>query len=197
MRAWVLMPVLMLGCDPASTSGGLFEPIAEAPPAVVAAPAPVDPDAFNFDDDARDPEQEGVVEPDEDGEPLSLAAALGLPEPEPVEEPDPAPEPEVVTTAVAPAPAWNPNVPIVGDWGVRVISTTPEAQPPVAVLGFGSGPDLAVRPGDLLAQHGIVVMAIGRDAVQVAKVSPDGDHARVVSQVLPVLTRSPALLSVQ
>ncbi|TNE90660.1 MAG: hypothetical protein EP330_07670 [Deltaproteobacteria bacterium] len=197
MRPWVLLPILLIGCDnQIEPSGGIFEPVRETPaaPAAAAKPAPTPAEGgFDFDADARDEEEAGVVEK-VDGEPVNIAAALGLPTPDPVPEPEPEPE---VAPPVAAAPAWNPAQPIGGDWGVTVLSTTPQAQPPVAVLRFANGPDTVVHPGDLLADQGIVVMAIGRDAVQIARVSAEGDHAKVTSEVVPMLSRPPLQLTVQ
>ena len=109
-------------------------------------------------------------------------------------------EPEGVAgdpAVVAATPAWNPAQPVVANWGVAVLDTSPNAQPPRATLRFADGRPVAVQPGDLLAEHGVVVMAIGRDAVQLATVTAEGDHAKIHSQVIPVMTKAPVLLSVQ
>lgn len=201
MRPWVLLPILVVGCDNRiEPSGGIFEPVREAP-AIPAAPTASsggsgsgEAGGFDFDADARDPEEEGTVEPVEDEGPVDIGAALGLPTPEPVPESEPVPEP---VAALNPSPAWDPASPILGEWGVTVLSTTPQAQPPVAVLRFANAPDVVVHPGDLLPEQGFVVMAIGRDAVQIARVTAEGDHAKVTSEVIPMLTRPPLQLTVQ
>lgn len=203
MRPWVLLPILVVGCDNRiEPSGGIFEPVREAP-AIPAAPTASsggsgsgEAGGFDFDADARDPEEEGTVEPVEDEGPVDIGAALGLPTPEPVPESEPVPEPEPLA-ALNPSPAWDPASPILGEWGVTVLSTTPQAQPPVAVLRFANAPDVVVHPGDLLPEQGFVVMAIGRDAVQIARVTAEGDHAKVTSEVIPMLTRPPLQLTVQ
>ena len=187
MRAWVMCAVVLVGCEPTTPAGGLFEPTpVQAPAAIMVAPptgvTPAEQDGFDFDADAREDEEMGLVEAvDEPVEPA---------EPEVVE----APEPEVA--AAAALPAWDGSA-LGGSWGVRVISTTPSAQPPVAVLGFGTGEDRAVRPGDLIEEHRLVVMAIGRDAVQVARIVPEGDHARVETEILPIMTAPGLSLSLE
>jgi hypothetical protein len=47
-----------------------------------------------------------------------------------------------------------------------------------------------VMPGDLLPEAHLVVLAIGRDAVQVAEITPAGDHAVVHTYVLGALFTS-------
>lgn len=197
MRAWVLLPIVLLGCEPISTEGGLFEPVRASIPTAPAAPAAVPEDSFNFDDDVREADEEGTVEPNPDGEPVNIGAALGMSLPEPAPEPEPVAEPEPLAGVVAEVPAWNPSQPIVGNWGVAVLDTSPNAQPPRATLRFADGRPVAVQPGDLLSEYGVVVMAIGRDAVQLATVTAEGDHAKIQSQVIPVMTSGPVLLSVQ
>jgi hypothetical protein len=44
----------------------------------------------------------------------------------------------------------------------------------------------------LLPEAGIVVLAVGRDAVQVAEIIPAGDHARVETRILEPLFRQGA-----
>jgi hypothetical protein len=59
-----------------------------------------------------------------------------------------------------------------------------DAQPPRAILGLPDGRELVVTPGTLLPDARLVVMAVGRDMVQIAEVTPVGDHADVVSRTL-------------
>lgn len=72
-------------------------------------------------------------------------------------------------------------------WGVRVISTTYAAQPPRAILGLPDGSEQVVRPGDLLPEVSMVVLAVGHNKVQLAEITPMGDHAGVRSMVLDAL----------
>ncbi len=78
----------------------------------------------------------------------------------------------------------NPGAP---SWGVRLVSTLPDTQPPRAVLALGSGEEVVVEPGSILPSERVVVMAVGRDAVQVAYIRPDGDHARIDTVTLQAL----------
>ena len=69
-------------------------------------------------------------------------------------------------------------------WGVRLVSTVVDAQPPRAILGLPDGSEAVVKPGSLLPDVGIVVLAIGKDQVQIAEVTAEGDHARVVTRTV-------------
>ena len=42
------------------------------------------------------------------------------------------------------APAWTPGTPVLGSWGVRLVSTVTNAQPPRAILGLPSGEEVEV-----------------------------------------------------
>lgn len=83
-------------------------------------------------------------------------------------------------------PAWTADDPVAG-WGVRLLSVIPDSQPPRAVLGLPDGREVVVSPGAMLPEAQVVVLAIGRDAVQIAEVLPDGDRAVVRSQMLSPL----------
>lgn len=66
-------------------------------------------------------------------------------------------------------------------WPVRLVSTIPQAQPPRAILGLPDGSERVVSPGSMVPEVGIVVMAVTADRVQLARVSPAGDHAAIES----------------
>lgn len=66
-------------------------------------------------------------------------------------------------------------------WPVRLVSTIPQAQPPRAVLGMPDGSERVVSPGSMIPELGLVVMTITVDRVQLAKVTPAGDHAAIDS----------------
>lgn len=114
---------------------------------------------------------------------VSLLEVLPAPVDEPVQDEAlaiPAEEaPEVAT--------WAPGTPIPGSWGVRLLNTLPEAQPPRAVLGFSDGAEVVVQPGTMIPYAGVVVLAIGRDAVQIAEITPMGDRTRIDTQTLQAL----------
>jgi hypothetical protein len=85
--------------------------------------------------------------------------------------------------AVAP-PVEAPAPPPVGlpsqvQWPVRLVSTLPQAQPPRAILGLPSGEERVVSPGSILADQGLVVMAVSGGKVTLARIEPAGDHARI------------------
>jgi hypothetical protein len=64
---------------------------------------------------------------------------------------------------------------------VRLLSTLPQAQPPRAVLGLPDGKEVVVSPGSVLGTEGLVVMAVMAGRVQLAVVTPAGDHAVIQS----------------
>lgn len=83
-----------------------------------------------------------------------------------------APAPAAV--AVAPAAAAASS-----SWPVRLVRTHLDEQPPSAVLAMPDGRRVVVSPGDMVPERGLVVMAIGRERVQLAQVSGVGDHATI------------------
>ncbi len=90
--------------------------------------------------------------------------------------------------ALAPAPIPTPDPLAFGaQWPVRLVSTTPTAQPPMAILGFANGETVAVFPGTMVPDHNLVVMAIGQNTVEVARIAPNGDHALVAQTTLSAL----------
>ena len=101
--------------------------------------------------------------------PAEAAAAAPAIEATPVEAP-PAPPPE------APPAVGLPTQPA---WAVRLLMTLPQAQPPRAALGLPSGEERVVSPGSMLPELGLIVIAVGADSVQLARVTPAGDHAVV------------------
>jgi len=204
MRVVPLLIVLLAGgCEPIDPSGDLLAPVVEAEPAPAAAPeAQPQPEEYDFEADERAEEGEAPreLQPDE------VAASLGIevpPEAPPEEdavaevgetETPEVPVPEVVPPELPPPPevmpapspeaGWNVEVPLEGSWGVRVVAVLVDAQPPRAILGLSDGTEKVVEPGTLLPEAGLVVMAIGRDAVQLAEVVPKGDHVRIESHVV-------------
>lgn len=172
---------LWVACVAVSPSGDVLAPRRDAAPAVVPAPvgapdeagAPKTPPpkgTFDFDADAR-PESE--MTPDTDApaalSPADAAAGMGLPAAPP---------------AAAPAPVSLPVGGFAATWGVRLVSTVADAQPPRAILGLPDGRELVVTPGQLVPDAGVVVMAVGRDMVQIVEVTAVGDHATAASRTL-------------
>ena len=180
---WILF---VFGCQP--IEGG--KPFEAVPPEVCECDCPVCPEEAETtdgqaeaDDDASDEvesNEEADVEPaGSEGDPFA-AAMQGQPEP--------TEEEEETTEAVATQeiPAWTPSV-NQPSWGVRLVSVVPGAAPAQAVLGLADGTSQVVRAGDMLPSVGLVVIAIGKDRVQLAKVRPAGDHAVVESLQLSAM----------
>ncbi|MBK9367916.1 MAG: hypothetical protein IPN01_16625 [Deltaproteobacteria bacterium] len=88
---------------------------------------------------------------------------------------------EAVVEPAAPPPEAPPamGLPTQPAWAVRLLMTLPQAQPPRAALGLPSGEERIVSPGSMLPDLGLIVIAVGADSVQLARVTPAGDHAVV------------------
>ena len=69
-------------------------------------------------------------------------------------------------------------------WPVRLVRTHLDEQPPSAVLALPDGRRIVVSPGDMVPERGLVVMAIGKERIQLAAISSRGDHATVVPMEL-------------
>ncbi len=184
--ARVLLPCLLVlvaaGCEPMDPMDHPFQPVPVAATTAdaTAAPAPqVQDDRFaEFDEpfrlssdqmggDAEDAEPEAP-------EPVAQAAT----EPPAQTAPPPAPEPTVMDpVASAPMLAQVPAAPL--GWAIRLVKTIPEAQPPRAILGLPDGKEVVVTPGSMLPTAGLVVLSIGPQGVQLARVQAMGDHANV------------------
>jgi hypothetical protein len=175
------------------SSSDVFAPVREERPAAPAAatgasesePAPLKPGEFDFEGEDRPDEKEEKPEAGESLSPEEMISGMGITpsEAKPGAPSLPAP-PALAPTGFGPPSGFGPPP---GAWGVRVLSTVAEAQPPRAILGFADGSETVVTPGSMLPGARVVVLAIGRDAVQVAEVTPEGDHARVTAQTLTAL----------
>lgn len=198
-----LAALLLGGCEPIPSSGQPWKPVVvtEEAPARVPAPASTDPqeparplgaDAVDadptpaapdpFEDPADPPEPAaGVAEPDA----LALQAMLlGKPTPPP----PPVAEPERPATPEVQVAVWDPERPLPeATFGVRVLSTLSHLQPPRAVLGLPDGGETVVQAGTILPDQHVIVMAIGRDVVQLARVVPEGYYARIETQNVTAL----------
>lgn len=197
----ILALFVLVGCEPMDPNpdgplapARVVQPVAPAPE-----PAP-EPDAAEPDAEEPDAEEpDGTEDGTADGEPetpaptsaaeedlILQARLMGL---------DPSGLTGGVDTsrppAAEPAPStgmiWSPGTPLDGGFGVRLVATVRDAQPPRAILGLPDGREAVVTPGTLLPDAGIAVIAIGRDAVQIATITPQGDHARIETQVVQAL----------
>lgn len=171
---WLL---LLVACSEMPSSGHLFAPVEEAPPA--AAPAPAAPDE-RFAAPAAAPfhitSEELAAKADGSAPDAPAAGADAAPL---------APSDAAIAAApAAPAAAASagpalPALSVAAQFPVRLVSTLPQAQPPRAVLGLADGSEIVVSPGSVLGPEGLVVMAVLDGRVQLAKVRPAGDHATI------------------
>lgn len=183
----------LAACMEVAPSGRPFDPVRDEPSAANAMDTlPEAPQAitsgFNFD--AEDRPDDAAAADERPPTPEEAAAALGLaPLPLGSAPPPPAPAAAPAATPVAvPVPSLTSAFPPPPQgWGVRLVSTVPDAQPPRAILGLADGTEAVVVPGDLLPQAHVVVLAIGRDTVQLAEITPVGDHAVVHTYMLGAL----------
>lgn len=76
------------------------------------------------------------------------------------------------------------GMPTEATWGVRLVQTFDNRQPPRALLGLPDGEEVIVSAGSMLPDVGLVVIAVGNGMVQLAQVVPDGDHATIETTTL-------------
>ncbi|MFT6234384.1 MAG: hypothetical protein ACJAZO_004907 [Myxococcota bacterium] len=99
-------------------------------------------------------------------------------------------EPVVAPSTPISSPVATPVFqPVVMGFGVRLVSTTSQSQPPRAILGLTDGREIVVEPGMMLPDEHLVVLAIGQDSIQIAEITPMGDRAKVESRVLQAMYR--------
>lgn len=112
-------------------------------------------------------------------------AQFDAPPPLPPEMPAPMPlgEPTISPTAID--LNWDPAMPTRDEaFGVRLIGTMIDAQPPNAVLQLPSGQKVLVEAGEMLNEPGLLVLAVGDRVVKVVQVTKQGWYARVETAVL-------------
>lgn len=183
---------LLIGCEPMPSSGNPFAPASVAD-ARSSEPAPdprfdrPEPKVYTSEElhaqakaaaPAAPAPASGVItvsSGDPVGGPPASPAPTPAPEPAPAPAPASAPVAAAPTTTAAPAPAPRAG----GGWPMRLVRALPDTNPPRAILGLPDGREVVVSPGTMLPEHGIVVMAVGRDRLQVARIDAAGDHAAV------------------
>ncbi len=202
------MLLLLLACVDVPSTGKLLEPVKVTGGATAGAPGAAAPGAgptsrppsrpsgpqgdFDFEADGR-PEGEGAAPEaeatDAEADPLVLQARLlGLSPDAVPKAPAPAAAPAPMALPPVAAPLWDPSRPLPDvSFGVRVLGVLLDLQPPRAVLGLPDGREQVVTPGAMLPAEGLVVLAIGRDAVQVARITPAGFYARVDTETIRAL----------
>jgi hypothetical protein len=160
--------------------GDIFAPAPRVPvapaasPPTVEAPAPGGSEA-TFDFPTEPPLVLSSEEMAKGDLPNAMATAAGV-DPALLATSEAAAPPPVEAPVAAP-PAY--GVPAASQWPVRLVSTIPQAQPPRAILGLPSGEERVVSPGSILAEQGLVVMAVNGDRVTLARIEAAGDHARI------------------
>ena len=196
--ALLALALVVAGCEPLPPTGDPLKPLPAktTTSAPRTSPAPSSTGAsgggYDFDEDAGDIETTEELTPTQ-----LLARAQGL---EPVPEPRPVPAPAPVAgapslgtlgmataTPMRPMQPWDPATALPVEWGVSLVSTVIDTQPPRAILGLPDGTEVFVTPGSFLPEQRLVVMAIGRNAVQLSRIVPQGFSARVETQNLTSL----------
>lgn len=189
-NAW--LSLLLLGaCEVVEPRGGVLDPARDTTTS-----ARTEPGAPSSQDDGFDFEAYKSEQREADGlapaeEPEALLEELGaegveVPDDPPAEPaPPPAPLPADPIAPVLPsAPVGPPIQAVELAMGVRLVATLDGTSPPRAVLGLPEGEERVVQAGDMIPEAGVVVLAVGRDLVQVAQVRTKGDHASVESVFL-------------
>ena len=186
--------LLLLACAELPSTGQPFTPVTVGEPVAAGAvglAAAADPafevETFKMDSDALHAAAKGKEEP----KATPPAPASPPPAATPAAaEPAPAaatPVPAAPATPPPPAAAVAPLAaisPAPSPWPVRLVMTLPQAQPPRAILGLPGGKEIVVTPGSMVPEEGLVVMSVGRDRVQLARIQPQGDHAAVAELTL-------------
>jgi len=188
--------VALAACKPMANPGDPLQPVPVSTAAATSAPAPLGgPQGdFDFEGEDRPADEFDLTAEDVATEEDLLAlqarangvdpAELSAAEPAPVATPpapSPTPEPMVI-------PEWDPSQPLAeGSWGVRLLATLHDVQPPRAVLGLPDGEEIVVQPGTFVEGHRLVVMAVGRDVIQLSRITPQGFYAKVETETLQSL----------
>jgi len=206
MSLWMLM----LGCAPVEPSWALLDPIAE--PVVespsAAPPAGEDPRFTQYEDAIADAEEPwGKFERDSQGNLVKVNRDEGAEDVADTEaeveeaaegaegaedgadsEGDAAVDAEEAAEGASEEDDAGDAAPVgvaaQAAWGVRLVQTFETRQPPKAALGMPDGEELIVAPGSMLPDVGMVVIAVGKDMVQLAHVVPEGDHAEIETKTL-------------
>jgi len=180
MRA-LLIPLALAGCESMAPSGNPFTPVEVTAPAPAAELAPVTDPRFDTEEFQLSSEElhAGAVAARKDEAP---PAAVPEATAEPAAEPKPS-QPSEGATPTTPAP----TAPMASGWPVRLVRTLPDTQPPRAILGLPDGTEIVVRPGSMVPDQGLVVIAVGREQVELARVTAMGDYASVSSLTLSSL----------
>lgn len=188
-RTCLLLPLVgsLVACESTEPMSHPFQSV----PAPVATVGTGTPDAvadarFTEFDEPFTMSSEEMVEGSDDGSAPAGPTKTAPPATDGAAAPVAAPPAAAVVTlapTTTPAPTAVPALaPLSGaplGWAVRLVTTVPNAQPPRAILGLPGGEEIVVTPGSMVPDAGLVVLSIGPDAVQLARVQASGDHADV------------------
>ena len=157
------------------------------------------------DEDSKDSTEQGdskketidplFVDPQEDVIQMGVDKPAEIVEPESVS----VDEPEIATAAVAeqeavvevpsaspvqqPASTWKPAT-VKDGWRPTLIGTLMDGPTPRAILAMPSGEEKVIKAGDMLAEDGVVVMAIGESFVELAVVNSSEGRAQIQNLTL-------------
>jgi hypothetical protein len=160
------------------------------------------------DEDSKDSTEQGdskketidplFVDPQED------VIQMGVDKPAEIVEPESAPieatdKPDVATDAAEeqdaivdtpsasptqqPASTWKPAT-VKDGWRPTLIGTLMDGPTPRAILAMPSGEEKVIKAGDMLAEDGVVVMAIGESFVELAVVNSSEGRAQIQNLTL-------------
>jgi hypothetical protein len=176
------------GCVPIEPEGSPFAPVpvrVPPPPRAQAEPGPTPPDPDDVFADDRE-ESPGPAPGERPPSEAPATDVLALQARNLAAAPTPAEAAPAVSPT--PAPVWDPTIPVPdAGFGVRVVAVLLDLQPPRAILGLPDGREQVVTAGAMVPEQGLVVLAIGRDAVQIAKITPNGYSAVVDTETVRVL----------
>lgn len=179
-HAWITL--LLVGCESVPPSGEPFTPVKVQS---IAEPIADEGGEPWFDDEpevmisSEEMADGSVADVDDEPQSDSPPAAEAAVQPAVAAPSVPAVAPMLVPSL---APLQAPSQPMVtggSHWPVRLVRTLPDTLPPRAILGLPDGSEIVVTPGSMVPEQGLVVVAIGRETAQLARVSPQGDHAAI------------------
>lgn len=197
-RVGLMCSFIVCGCEPIAPSGDLWGPgiqeqeieedavqeedtVQEETPKVENEA----PEGFDFEGEDRPKEDTGRAQKAVDA--LALQAQmLGIKKPDTAD--DEAPnegrdggEPDETEEELS-APAF-----VGSSWGVHLVSTIMDASPPRAILQLPSGQETVVRPGMMLADHGLIIFSIEEGHVRIGHVQENGGSATIEEATLRAL----------
>ena len=136
-----------------------------------------------FEDPQEDLIQMGVDKPVEPVDTEDIA----VDEPEIAMDAAAAQDAVVETPSVTPAPqptsTWKPAT-VKDGWRPTLIGTLMDGPTPRAILAMPSGEEKVIKAGDMLAEDGVVVMAIGESFVELAVINSAEGRAQIENLTL-------------